>query len=134
MTRTSSGFMLEHAAEIALHVLHALGLVVDRELAVAVPHHRRGKQLHRIVMLDRDEIFGLVAHLGRRKGLRGVAARLLPGFSDRHKALVALRIQVGDVRLLLVFDAHQRGREARGLPILGEHQRDRLAVEHDLSS
>ena len=120
---------VEHAAEIALHVLHALRLVVDGELAVAVPHRGRGEQLHRIVVLGRDEIFGLVAHVGRRKGLRGVAARLLGLLDD--EGLVALRMQIGDVRLLLVFDAHQRGGEARGLPLLGQHQRDRLAAEHD---
>ena len=48
------------------------------------------------------------------------------------KALSLPRMQIGDVRFWLVFDPHQRGREARGLPILGEDQRDRLAVEHDL--
>ena len=31
---------VEHAAQIALHILHALGLVVDRELAAAVPRPR----------------------------------------------------------------------------------------------
>ena len=57
-------FHVEYAAEIALHVLHALRLVVDRELAVAVPHHRRRVQFHRIVMFDRDEVFRLMAHGG----------------------------------------------------------------------
>ena len=62
---------LEHAAKISLHVLHALRLVVDRELAV-VPDRRRGEQFHRIVVLGGDEILGLVAHIGRRKRLLGI--------------------------------------------------------------
>ena len=66
----------EHAAEIPLHVLHALGLVVDRELAAALEDHRRGIELHRVVMLDRNEIFGLVAHRGGGQRLLGRAARL----------------------------------------------------------
>ena len=33
---------------------------------------------------------------------------------------------------LVVFDADQRRREARDLRRFGDHQRDRLAVEHDL--
>jgi len=119
---------LEHAAQIALHVLHALGLVIDRELAVAVPHHRRGIQLHRIVVLDRDVIFGLVAHGGGRIGPVGLAA---PRLFD-HETLVAPGEQVGAVRLVFVFDAHQRSREAGGLPLLGQHQGDRLIAEQDL--
>ena len=70
------GLHLEHAAEIFLDVLHALGLVVHRELAVIVPHRRRGEQFHRIVVLGRNEVFGHVAHSGGRKGLLGIAARL----------------------------------------------------------
>ncbi len=120
----------EYAADIALHVLHALRLVVDRQLAVAVPPHRRGKQLHRIVMLDRDEIFGLVAHSGRRIGFRRVAARLI-GFVD-DEGLIEPRVQVGDVGFRLVFDPDERRREARNLPLFGHHQRDRLSVELDL--
>src|SRR3954447_4682588 len=67
---------LEHAADIALNVLHALRLVEDRELAVSLDDHRRGIELHRVVMLDRDGILALVAHLGCREGLLGRAARL----------------------------------------------------------
>ena len=123
------GAEAEHAAHIALHVLHALRLVEDRELAVAVPNHRRGKQLHRIVMLGRDEILGLVTHGGSGIGFRRVTTRLL-GLFD-HVGLVETRMQIGFVAFRLVFDAHQRGREARGLPVVGDHQGDRLAVELD---
>ena len=121
---------VEDGAEIALHVLHALGLVVDRELAVAVPHHRRRVQFHRIVMLGRDEVFRLVAHRGRRIGSVGIAARL---FRLRHdEGLVALRLQVGDEVRFFVFDAQERSGEARDFPLLGEDQGDRLSAELDL--
>ena len=69
----------EHAADVALNVLHALGLVVDRQLAVALEDHRRGVQLHRIVVLDRHIIFAAVAHLGRGERLFSCAARLWRG-------------------------------------------------------
>ena len=41
-------------------------------------------------------------------------------------------MEIGNEGFLLVFDAHQGGREARDFPLLGEHQRDRLPAEHDL--
>ena len=67
----------EHAAEIALHVLHALGLVVDREPAVLLDDRRGGKELHRVVVLDRRRVFALVAHGSggeRRAGSRRAAS------------------------------------------------------------
>ena len=76
----------EHAAEIFLHVLHALGLVVDRELAARLEHHRRGIELHRVVMLDRSEVFGLVAHGGCGQRLVGLAARLRRRERGLHRA------------------------------------------------
>ena len=121
--------LVEHAAQIALHVLHALGLVIDRQLAAAVPHHGGGKQLHRVVMLGRDEILGLVADIGRGIGLGGIAMRLF-GLLD-HKGLIALLVEVGDEGLLLILDVNERGRVAGGFPFLRQHQRDRLAAEHD---
>ena len=124
--------LFEHAAEIALDVLHALRLVIDRELAVAFPHRGRSKQFHRVVVLGRDEIFGLVPDGGRHKGLRGVAVRLV-GLRD-GKGLIALLVKVGDEGLLFIFDAHERGGVARDLPFLGQYQRDRLPIEFDLSS
>ena len=120
---------IEHAAEILLDVLHALRLVVHRELAV-VPHRRRGEQFHRIVVLGRNEIFGHVAHSGGRKSLLGIAARLCRRVDG--KRLAALRVQIGNVRLLLVFDPDQRGGDAGGFPILRQHQRERLSAEMDL--
>ena len=62
--------------KVALHVLHALRFVVDVSLPPAVPDDRRGEQLHRIVVLDRDVIVGLVSHVGSGEGLVGVASRL----------------------------------------------------------
>ena len=47
------------------------------------------------------------------------------------KRLVALCMQIRDVRFALLFDPDQRSRKARGFPILGQHQRDRLSVEQD---
>ena len=129
MTRTVVRAEAEHAAQIALHVLHALRLVIDRELAVAVPDDGRGKQLHRIVMLDGDEILGLVTHGGGGIGLRRITARLV-GLLD-HVGLVESRVQIGGVDIRLVFDTHEGRRETRRFPILGDHQRDRLAVELD---
>ena len=64
-----------------------------------------------------------------RKGLRGVAARLLRLVD--HEGLAEPRVQVGGVLFRLVFDPHQGGGEPRGLPIVRDHQRDRLTVELD---
>ena len=61
----------QRAAQISLDVLHALGLVVDRELAVRLVDRRRGIELHRVVVLDRHVIFALVSHRGRRERLLG---------------------------------------------------------------
>ena len=131
----------EHAAEILLHVLHALGLVVDRELAARLEDHRRGIELHRVVMLDRHVVFGLVAHRGRGQRLVGLAACLRRREHGLHRirrspvgtAASRCAMHVRDVRFLLVFHSHQRRRKARDLRRLGDHQRDRLAVEHDLA-
>ena len=129
----------EHAAEITLHVLHALGLVVDRELAVALDDHRRGIELHRVVVLDRDIIFGVVAHRRRGESLFAASPRGFGGVNMAPRDLsglhrdgrVALAEHVRDVSLALVLHADQRRRKARDLRCLGHHQRDRLAVEHD---
>ena len=128
----------EHAAHIFVHVLHALGLVVYRELAVFLDGDCRGVELHRVVVLDRDIILGVVPHRGRGESLGSVAARLR---RREHGALgtrglhrdggVALAEHVGDVRFALILHADQRRRKARDLRRLGHHQRDRLAVELD---
>jgi hypothetical protein len=121
---------IEDAAQISLHVLHALGLVVNRELAAAVPGHGGREQLHRIVMLHRDVVFGLMAPLGRRDRLVGLATCLRPPL--HREGFIALSVQIRDVRRLFVFDAHQRRRKTCDLPFLGEDQRDRLSAEDDL--
>ncbi len=71
-----------------------------------------------------------MAHRGGGIGFVGFAARFFRLF-DRE-GVVALRLQIGDGLLFLVFDAHQRGGEAGDFPFLGHHQRDRLTAEHDL--
>ena len=127
----------EHVAYIALYVLHALRLVVDRELAATVPDHRRGIQFHRVVMLDRDIVFALVARRGcgeRRldraarlwNGERALA-RLCRGFQTA--GFIALAPEVGGVRLFVVLHQDQRRREARDLRLFGDDQGDRLAAE-----
>ena len=137
MTRTSSGFMLKTPQTYLLHVLHALGLVVDRELAARLEHDRRGIELHRVVMLDRRVIVGLVTDCGRGERLIGLAARLrrrqraFLGLDRRR--LVALTKDVRDEVFGRVFDLHQRRGMARDLRCFGDDQRDRLAVEHDLA-
>ena len=121
---------VEDAAEILLHVLDALGLVIDGELAAALPDRGRGVQFHRIVVLDRNEIFRLVPHRCGRKGLLGFAARLLR-LLNLHR-LVAPGEEVGRERFGFVFHGHQRGRKARDFPFLRQNQSDRLPVEQDL--
>ena len=53
-------------------------------------------------MFGRNEIFAFVSYVGCREGPVGVAARLLRFVDD--KGFVALRMQVHDVRFLLVLD------------------------------
>jgi len=55
-------------------------------------------------MFGRNEIFGFVPHIRRRIGLVGVAVRLVRLL--HHEGRVALRIQVGDMRIRLGFDPH----------------------------
>ena len=124
-----------------MYVLHALGLVVDRELAAGLDDHRRGIELHRVVMLDWNEILGLVAHGGRSQRLVGRAAHL----RRREHGLqwicrnldpngrLAPAAYVGDVCFPVVFHLNQGRGKSRDLPRFRYHQRDRLAVEHDLA-
>src|SRR5947207_2616168 len=77
-------------------------------------------------------IFALHPHGRPLERLRGMAARLgrrgavLP-FHDRRVA--ALRLEIGDMRLPLVFDADERSGKARDLEFFRHHQRHRLAAE-----
>jgi hypothetical protein len=80
-------------------------------------------------MLGRNKILGFVAHIRCREGLRGIAARL-GGLPDLER-IGALRVRIGDEFFRLVFDAHQRGRKARDLPLFGQNERDRLSAELD---
>ena len=114
MTRTSSGIHLEYAAEVALDVLHALGFIVDRELAVALEYDRRRIKLHRVVMLDRHIIFALMAHfggsecfLGRAAWLwrsEGICSSLCRRFQGRR--LFPPAMHIGDMRFLVIIDPH----------------------------
>ena len=81
-------------------------------------------------MLDRDEVLGFVPYGRRGKGLCRIATRFVGLFN--HEGLIEPRVQIGGMCLRLVLDMHQRGRKTRDLPFLGDHQRDRLAVELDL--
>ena len=104
------GLQGEDAAEIALHVLHALGLVVDREPAVLLDDRRGGEELHRVVVLDRGRVFALVAHGGGGERRPGGAARLRRG-EQRLEGVrgilhglgaVPLGMDVGDMGLALI--------------------------------
>lgn len=66
----------EDRAHIGLAVLDALRLVVDGDLAVAMPDHGRGMRFHRVVMLGRDRVLGADADGCLCKSLDGVATRL----------------------------------------------------------
>ena len=81
-------------------------------------------------MLGGDEILGLVTHGGGGIGLCRITTRLV-GLLD-HVGLVESRVQIGGVDIRFVFDTHEGRRKMRRFPILGDHQRDRLAVELDV--
>ena len=133
MTRTLSDFMLEDVAEIALHVLHALGLVIDRELAFAVPHHGRGKQFHRIVMFAGDD--NIRPRDGRPpQPTPSRHCRAASPVSRPWRRLSRSASKIGGEICRLVIDPHQRRGKARGFPFLGDNQRDRLAAENLISS
>jgi len=70
-----------------------------------------------------------VAHGGGCKCLFGIAARLLRRIGGKRPG--ALCVQIGDVRLLLIFDPDLRRCDTRGFPIFRQHQRDRLSREVD---
>ena len=109
-------FQVERAADIALNVLHALGLVVNRQLAVGSNNHRGGVKLHRIVMFDRHEIFTVMTHRGRRQCLVSVATwfgwrKRVIGllFSRCHwHAFMPPPVYVGFVGFVFVRDLDQR--------------------------
>src|SRR4029077_2755750 len=79
---------------------------------------------------NRNEVLGLVAHDRCGNSLPRIAARFVGLFN--HVGLIAPRVQIGVVALRLILDTHERGRKTCDLPLLGDHQRDRLAVELDL--
>jgi len=107
---------LEHAAYVALHVLHALDFVVDSQLDVALEDHRRRIQLHRVVMLNRHIILATVACRGGGERLLGGTARLWWGERVlgrvcgglQREGRITLAIQIRDVRFFLVSHADQR--------------------------
>jgi hypothetical protein len=87
------------------------------------------------VVLERMRVLGFVPHRGTLECLLGIAAI----FGVRRAVFVfrivgfgALGVEIGDMRLARVFDSHERGRVARNLGRLGDHQRNRLTAEMDL--
>jgi hypothetical protein len=82
-------------------------------------------------MLDRHAVFRLDPHgrllkcLHRTAALRGRRSAVLL----RDLGVLALRFEVGDMRLLLVLDADERSRESRDLELLRDNQRHRLTTE-----
>ena len=120
-----------------LRGLRALDLVVDRDLAVAVPMYGRGVHLHLHLVLDREMVVGRV--LERRIGECGLGIAPVLGrmigvallARAGQELLGERRREVDIVRLGLVRDLDQAGREPRRLERLGDHHRDRLRVELD---
>src|SRR5207244_9052662 len=113
-------------------ILRSLRLVEDGDAVVALPYRCRREWLHGIVMLDRHAIFRFDPHGGLLKRRRGIAARDgLRRVALRDRAAFALRVEVGDVRLALIFDANERSRKSRDLELLRDDQRHWLAAEQD---
>jgi hypothetical protein len=81
-------------------------------------------------MLDWDVVLGFMPYGRRGVGLCGIATRLVGLFN--HVGLIDPRVEIGGMCLGVVVDLDQGGRKPGDLPFLGEHQRDRLAVELDL--
>ncbi len=66
----------EGEPQVEVDVLRALVLVVDRQLAVALPHRGGGEKLHRVVELGRGGVLRLHLEFGGGQGGVGVAARV----------------------------------------------------------
>jgi hypothetical protein len=126
----------ESAAHERRHDTH-----IDRELAASIVDHRRGIELHRVVMLDRNVIFAGVAHCRGGECLLGSTARLRRrehrldriGWGSHRNGGFAPAIHIRHVRICLVLHPHQRRCKTRDLRRFGDDERDRLAVEHDLA-
>ena len=92
----------EDVGDVELAVVRSLRLVVDRQAAVRLVDHRRGVHLHRIVMLERLEIFGFVPDLGARERPLGVASRLRRGFHERSRLGLIGRVELRGQRGLVL--------------------------------
>lgn len=121
--------LAKHTAQKVVDVLDPLRLVIDCEPAVAVPDDGACIELHRIVMLRREDVIRLVPHCGHRQRRRGVAARLMRPI--HLGCLATLGLEIRRKRLLIVFDTHSGRGEFGSLPILRDDERDWLAVESD---
>jgi hypothetical protein len=87
-------------------------------------------------MLGRLRVLGVDFHRGLGQRLVGIAARLgrrleAALFLAGRKIIVAVSVQVGLVRLGLVFDLHQPRAVARQFECFGDHQRNRLHGVHN---
>jgi hypothetical protein len=85
-------------------------------------------------MLDRHAVFRLDPHGSLLKCLHRTAARCgrRSAVLLRDLGVLALRFEVGDMRLLLVLDADERSRKSRDLELLRDNQRHRLTTEVNL--
>ena len=109
----------EHAGHVVAAVLGSLRLVEDGNAVVALPHCRRREWLHWIVVLDRHAIFRFDPHRGLLERRRGLAARDgVLRVALRNRVAFALRVEIGDVRLALIFDANERSGKSRDLELL----------------
>src|SRR5690242_11124210 len=83
-------------------------------------------------MLERVTIFALVPRVrGRVRALR-ISARF-SAFAFRLEAFSDLRVEIGGVRFVLVFDTDERSRVSRELERFSDCERDRLRAVMNLS-
>ncbi len=123
---------VEHLLQVALAVLHALGLVVDQQLPARLVLDDGSMRLHGVVVFHRGLVLTVDAICRRRERRVEITTRL-GELGRRIVGLIAHGLQIGLVCLDFVFDSHQARRMARQGLGLGHHQRQRLAaVEHSV--
>src|SRR5262245_23757525 len=126
-------FNAEDVAEIVVHVLRALRLVVDGESTVILTHYGGREHLHRVVVLGGRVVLTRMTVHGPLEGAPRIAARgrrrrdTFPGL--RFEFTSQERSKVGGVLASFVLDVHECGRVTRLLEGLRYHQGYRLRAE-----
>jgi hypothetical protein len=112
-------------------VLATLRLVVSGDATVAFPNGGCRVWFHRIVVLDGNPILRFDLHGRPLEGLCCFSSPMRLCFL-RDCAALSLRVQIRLMRVLLEFDADERGRITRDLKLLRHYERNRLTTEADL--